>query len=76
MKKFRKYMDSLSLSPSEYARLLKVSPSCIRWWYTGKFSPSPRNAAKIVKFSNGQLELEDLGYTLKNGRVRVLKKEK
>jgi transcriptional regulator with XRE-family HTH domain len=55
----REYLDEKKLSQGEAAAALKVSPSEVSLWLSGKRRPSYENGSKIEEWSGGAVTAKD-----------------
>jgi len=64
MNVLEKYLLDNDLTQTDFANLVKVSPSIVNLWCSGKSTPSPKNALKIYKKTGGRIPVDEFGYVL------------
>lgn len=59
----KSYKEKYKLKNCELARKLRVSPSTLHHWLSGRASPSNNHAVNIYFKTGKEVTLEDLGIT-------------
>ena len=62
--KLLEHLQSKGIRPSAFAKMCNVSSSSVSVWIRNIVIPSPKNAKKIARLTNGAIPVERWGYHL------------
>ena len=51
----QEFIDSNNISKSMLARMLKLTPSTIHYWLSGRCCPSAKHMARVEKITQGKV---------------------
>ncbi len=67
-----KYLNDQQITMSDFARMLKASPSSVYHWKIGKVNPRAEMAWKMHKLTKGKIPINFWGYAIISGKIKKL----